>query len=205
LGATNLRAFRTDNQPDLIDATGPRYTPPGSTAPLAFGYFLGFSESPRAMTPTELTAGSNVYVQIRALNGQNMKSATVSTGPFRIDLTRPQTSGVTASYNRESGNYTITVNNMGDTESGISYVEYRIVNPTNGAVLQDWIAGAWWSTPSFGTFSRTFTRNRTADRSLYAVDVQVRIANGVGLEATTTARVNIPQPPVYYYPVVMGF
>lgn len=205
LGATNLRAFRTDNQPDLIDATEPRYTPPGSTAPLAFGYFLGFSESPRAMTPTELTAGSNVYVQIRALNGQNMKSATVSTGPFRIDLTRPQTSGVTASYNRESGNYTITVNNMGDTESGISYVEYRIVNPTNGAVLQDWIAGAWWSTPSFGTFSRTFTRNRTADRSLYAVDVQVRIANGVGLEATTTARVNIPQPPVYYFPVVMGF
>ncbi len=200
LGSTNLRPFPAENQLDLIANDAPRYTPPGSGTTFALGYFLALSDAPRAITANDLSSGSNVYVQVRSLNRQNMKSTTVSTGPFRIDTTRPQTSGITATYNRDSGDYTITVNNMSDGESGISYIEYRIINPVNSAVLQDWTTGAWWISPSFGTFSRTITRNRTADRSLLNVDVIVRISNGVGLETVSTVRVPIPQPPTYYFP-----
>ncbi len=65
--------------------------------------------------------GNDLYVNVRAVNGQNMFSPVVSSGPFRLD-TRPEEPSLTHDFNSKTGELAINIGNIIDDGAPVSSV-----------------------------------------------------------------------------------
>lgn len=206
-GSTDIKPFRTDGQADLRLPKDQRYTPPSTTSGSGsggsgFGLLLIFEggllgttgyQPSSIMIPPEMVAdGRLIHATVRAVNTSGMVSSTTSSGALRVDTTRPVYGTLSGTYSRDTGNHSINLTGVLDAESGMALVDVQVVNPLNGAILQDWTRVATYSSRPTYAFSPSFTLNRTSDRALSSVDVRIRLTNGVGMQTTATTRVVIP-------------
>jgi large repetitive protein len=73
---------------------------------------------------------TNLYINVRAVNGQGMTSGVAATGPFQLG-TYPEEPAVNLEYNASNNALQINIQNIFDTGAAIQNVSYRIkVNDT---------------------------------------------------------------------------
>jgi len=79
---------------------------------------------------------TDLYINVRAVNGQGLKSSIAVTGPFQLGTT-PEVPVVSLRYNDSNNTLQITVDNIYDPGVPIRRVQYRI-SEYGGGILTDW-------------------------------------------------------------------
>jgi len=124
-----------------------------------------------AVATDGLPQRTDLYINVRAVNGQGMMSSVASTGPFQLGTT-PEVPVVSLQYNSNASTLQIAVDNIYDAGVPIRRVQYRI-SRFGGGVLSDWsniegVSGIF-TEPVRATISRQVPRSDTG----YTVDVRV--------------------------------
>ena len=129
----------------------------------------------------------NIYVNVRAVNGQQKVSPVVSSGPFRWN-TIPEEPLVTHDYNIKTGLLNINIENIADEGAPISHVSYRVIDIESGKILQDWTGIEYSGSKLFGQTGSvsTTTHVEGVGKSGLAVDVQT--TSTTGASKTTTVQ-----------------
>ncbi|TVQ13353.1 MAG: hypothetical protein EA364_06880 [Balneolaceae bacterium] len=148
---------------------------------------------------SEFPEGQNLYLNTRALNGQNMASRVVSSGPFLLDSTPPVIGSVNFGETTilESDGR-ITINNTQDPESGIVKIEYRIINNSTNQVVIPWTTN-YNAGPNKYTFNRNIYVNNpgTGGFSPSIHRAEVRVTNAMGLQSISGAN--------FFRPISIGW
>ena len=182
-------------------------TSPGATDIRGWGSGLDFDHGwtttyPQQVSPNppkvpvfnipqeNLPSGSNhnIYVNVRAVNGQQKISPVVSSGPFSWN-TVPEEPLVTHNYDGKTGMLEIHIENIADFGAPISDVSYRVTDIESGKTLQGWTSiGNYSGGKSPGTTGSvsTATQVEGVGKSGLAVDVQA--TSTTGASTTTTVQ-----------------
>lgn len=151
---------------------------------------------------TGLPEQTNLYVNVRAVNGQNMKSLPVVTGPFQVG-TYPEEPDVTLSYDSDEGRLYMHINNIFDAGAPISSGSYRIKNNDTGQFLSA------TPVPIFGIAGLydqpgSITRNASVPESESGYTVYINITNSAFNTTSVTETFTHPIgwfPPVFIPPL----
>ncbi len=102
---------------DLFNpSTGFTLLPPGG---VGGGFNFGGPINRIKIDSLSLVSGQKVYVTIRAVNGDGMRSAYVTSREIRIDNTPPSTGILTLQYHSGTHKISVTLSNFSDSESDI--------------------------------------------------------------------------------------
>ncbi|MCH8554565.1 MAG: hypothetical protein LAT76_05355 [Schleiferiaceae bacterium] len=124
-----------------------------------------------------------VRIEVAAVNAQGYKSTLSTTGPLIYDMTPPKVPNITATApsggsGSVTGTLSFVIANIGDPETGISRVEYRIVlNSSNGDGVP-FTQAVQYTTPRTGTFQ--LSRSVTVNVNM-SYRIEVRVTNGNGM------------------------
>ncbi|MEL7002207.1 MAG: hypothetical protein AAFN93_05660, partial [Bacteroidota bacterium] len=183
---SNIKAWPSASDLDDLDM--------GFFGRLALGFWrLDAEEDRNAITappiapyyeiPTEnLSEGQPLYITYRTVNGQDRRSGFSPTGPVTLDSSAPAKPSVTLS--NVGNRVKIEVSNIKDDESGISNVEFKIVDSKN-SYLSPTVPWRNFLNVS-GTSQNTLsgTRQETYSNSFSNLRVGIRITNGNGMQST---------------------
>ncbi len=135
-----------------------------------------------------LSGRAQYYVNVRAVNGQNMYSPVVASGPFRYD-TRPEEPRITHDFNSKTGELSIGIGNIFDSGLPVSSVRYRVTDVETGKVIEDWTTVKNFTG---GKFDRARSVSTTAsigtDAGGAGFKVDVRVTNSAWKSATSTVQ-----------------
>ena len=129
----------------------------------------------------------NIYVNVRAVNGQQMVSPVVSSGPFRWN-TMPEEPLVTHNYNRKTGLLEINIENIADEGAPISHVSYRVIDIESGKILQDWTGIEYSGSKLFGQTGSVSTTTHVEGVGKSGLAVDARTTSTTGAGKTTTVQ-----------------
>ena len=82
-----------------------------------------------------LPSNTNLFVNVRAVNGEGLTSGVVSSGPFKLG-TYPDEPVVNLDYDSDSGNLQIEIQNIYDEGAAIQNVSYRVKVNDTGNYMQ---------------------------------------------------------------------
>lgn len=138
-----------------------------------------------AIATDGLPIARDLYVNIRAVNKQGMTSDYTTSGPLKLDNTRPLVDRI--EFNSiSSSNFEIRLTNMRDSEMGIQRVRYQLLNATTRAAYGGATDLLNLATPRMYFSSPSFTVPKPAGLgAIQPVILQITITNGIGL---TTVR-----------------
>ncbi|MFN2396567.1 MAG: hypothetical protein ABR597_12870, partial [Bacteroidales bacterium] len=144
---------------------------------------------------------TDLYVNVRAVNGQGMTSGVAASGPFQMG-TYPEEPDVNLEYNASTNALQINIQNIFDTGAAIHNVSYKIkINDTGNYLPLINIPGikGYYDQP----VSRTITRSGLPE-SLTGYQVTVTVTN-TGMKSTVvTADFTHPiyVPPIVFDPII---
>ena len=147
------------------------------------------AEVPRHSIPSgefPLQATADLYVNVRAVNGQDMVSPVVASGPFRYN-TRPEEPVIDHVFDRVTGDMTLDIGNIFDSGVPVSSVSYRVRDIATGETIQDWtnvsefIGGKFTSPRSVTTSTSVGT-----DVGGSGLAVDAKVTNSVGRSSLAT-------------------
>jgi len=122
----------------------------------------------------------DLYVNVRAVNGQDMYSGVVSSGPFRFG-TRPHEPVVSGDFNSKTGELSIGIGNIFDSGAPVKTIRYRVKDIETEELLTDWtivenFRGRKFDSP--GSIQQTVMLDQKAGESGF--DIEVEVVNSAG-------------------------
>ncbi len=120
---------------------------------------------------------TELYINVRAVNGQGMLSHVYSTGPFVYEAV-PGTPVVSIAYTRMTE--IITIDQILGQGLPIAEVSIRRVNPTNGQVLKDWTSVADFEPGMHKDPTSLVLVNMLPEWDRTPVRIDVRVTNTAG-------------------------
>jgi hypothetical protein len=132
---------------------------------------------------SEVPTGVPLTIRLKAVNGQEERSAPVSTEPVTLDNSAPTVSA-SASSGSNSSNVSVTIHEAHDPESGIAKVEHS-------GGFGGWTEVTTHSSPPTKPKSYSFTITGLPQvNSQGPQSISVRITNGAGHQTVKTVMVN---------------
>ncbi|TVQ92675.1 MAG: hypothetical protein EA393_03255 [Bacteroidetes bacterium] len=144
---------------------------------------------------------TDLYINVRAVNGQGMTSGVAASGPFQLG-TSPEEPVVNLQFNASNNELQIDIQNIFDTGAAIDKVSYQIkVNDTGNYLRSVYIPEikGYYDQP----VSRTITRSGLPE-SLTGYQVTVTVTN-TGMKSTVVTADFIHPiyvPPIVYDPII---
>lgn len=131
--------------------------------------------------------GQQIHLQLRTLNGHGSESPKAYSGPVLIDNSPPENPSI--SLNNYGSQVSISVSNISDPHSGISKVEYRVIDTSafiqSQKVVQGWSDLMQVSGTQMGTLSGSESVD-ISGHSFMNLKIEVRLTNGNGLQNTVS-------------------
>lgn len=141
---------------------------------------------------------TNLYINVRSVNGQGMVSTVAVTGPFQLG-TAPLQPTVSLSHDSNQGKLNISIGNIFDAGTGIRRVTFRIKNNDTGSFLTNPVTIAGAAGMHLTPHSVSVSRNVPASLSGYTVEIVV--TNNANV--STTVNATYTNPPVFFPPIVI--
>ncbi len=170
-GASDVRPWPDD---DTMDFTNTSIIP-------------NFRVAPAIDIPTnDLPWRTNLYINVRAINGQGTKSKMAATGPFVLDLSMP-TDPIISLTDRVGDNLEVKIDGLlYEDLSTLDKIEVRVLydDGTTTTPLYDWkqVGDSYTSS----TTSKLTNFNIGSDYDKENIKVEVKLTNTAGLETTAT-------------------
>ena len=192
----------TDNESQISEASYKVLIHGDSTVTVADWTPIRFSSANFVRLPSQLvslpTTNSfrTVEVELQAINDAGLESNTSHTFRVERDLSPPQLQSISATFNvkkADEGYLSIEPGTFRDPESGVSKVEYRIVDAVNDSlVFQPWTSIPIKNDIRLSVDAISIPRGLLPFDDARPVDIEFRTTNGAGLTNSRTARVDIP-------------
>ncbi len=128
---------------------------------------------------------TDLYINVRAVNGQGMTSGVAATGPFQLG-TSPEEPDISISYNGYENRLNIQIGNIYDVGAPITFISYRILRHDTGAYTHS-VPYAVPNVTGLYTQPGSRTVSQVVPFSGQGYKVFVTVRNSAGRETTVSA------------------
>ncbi len=179
-GATDIRGWSSDTDfgHDWITTYPQQVSPYPSRVP-AFNIPMGY---------ISVVHQGDIYVNVRAVNHQDMVSPVVASGPFRWN-TVPEEPRINHDYNSNTGLLEINIDNIADEGAPVSDVSYKVTDIESGKTLQGWTSVDNYSgSKTTGKTGSASTSTQIEGAGTAGLGVDVQVTSTTGASKTTTVQ-----------------